>query len=295
MISVMGATGKTGRSAVEALLAAGEKVRVMGRSEERLRPFVARGAEAAVGDASDAGYLTRAFHGAEAVYAMIPPNYADPDLAGFYGRVGAAIAKAVQNAGVGHVVFLSSLGAELPSGTGPIALLHAQEERLKAIAGPNLLILRPGYFFENHFGTLQLIKTRGINGGALAPDVPIPMIATKDIGARVAEALRKRHVRGPTVEELLGPRDLTMSEATRILGAAIGKPDLRYVQFPYDDFEKALVHAGFAPSVAQLFSEMSRALSEGRVRSLEGRNPRNATPTTLESFAEAWAEAYRAL
>ncbi|MGH7544837.1 MAG: FMN-dependent NADH-azoreductase, partial [Gemmatimonadota bacterium] len=98
---------------------------------------------------------------------------------------------------------------------------------------------------------------------------------------------------GTTVRELLGPRDLTMQEATRILGASIGRPDLEYVQFPYDDYAKALMHAGFSESVAQLFAEMAQAMNAGRVRSLEGRNAQNTTPTTLESWAqEVWAKAY---
>jgi uncharacterized protein YbjT (DUF2867 family) len=295
MITVMGATGNTGGSAASALLAAEERVRVLGRSEERLQDLAGRGAEPAAGEATDPAYLARAFRGADAAYAMIPPNYATPDLPGYYEEVGAAIAKAVEEAGLGHLVFLSSLGAELPSGTGPIALLHAVEQRLRGIGGLNLLILRPGYFFENHLGALQAIRTQGRNADALAPEAPLPMLAAEDIGARAAEALRKRDFEGVAVQELLGPRDLTMSEVTRILGASIGRPDLPYVQLPYGDYERVLVEVGLPEGVAALFSEMARALNEGRVHSREGRHPGNTTPTTLESFAESWAEAYRAL
>ena len=295
MIAVMGATGNIGHVVADELLDAGEEVRVLGRSAERLEPWVRRGAEASTGDATDAAYLTRAFQGADAVYAMVPPDYSNPDVSGHYDRVAAAIEHAVRDSAVKSVVFLSSLGAEHADGTGPIKLLHRAEERLKKVPGVVLLILRPGFFFENHLGSIGLIQGKGINGGAIAPDVPIAMTATKDIGVAAAEALCKRDFRGTTVRELLGPRDLTMQDATGILGVAIERPDLEYVQFPYDDYAKALTHAGFSDSVAQLFAEMAQAMNAGRVRSLEGRNAQNTTPTTLESWArEVFAKAYRA-
>jgi uncharacterized protein YbjT (DUF2867 family) len=157
-----------------------------------------------------------------------------------------------------------------------------------------VLILRPGYFFENFEETLGLIKHQGINGGAIAADVAIPMIATRDIADAAARALRERRFRGVEVQELLGPRDLTHAEATRILGARIGSPHLQYVQFPYDDFVKALVQTGLPENIASLYAEMARALNEGKVRSIEGRRPENTTPTRFEDFVVELEKAYRA-
>lgn len=294
MIAIMGASGNTGGAVADELLDVAEEVRVLGRSAERLDPWVERGAEAATGDATDAAYLTRAFQGAHAVYAMIPPDYSNPDVAGHYDRVATAIEHALRGSGAGSVVFLSSLGAEHADGTGPIKLLHRAEERLKAL-GIHLLVLRPASFFENHLGSIALIKTKEVNGGAIAADVSLPMVATRDIGVAAAAALRGRHFRKTSVRELLGPRDFTMQDATRILGDAIGKPDLEYVQLPYDDYAKALVHAGLSESVAQLFAEMAQAMNAGRIRSLEGRSAENTTPTTLESWAQGvFARAYGA-
>jgi uncharacterized protein YbjT (DUF2867 family) len=192
-------------------------------------------------------------------------------------------------------VFLSSVGADLPAGTGPIAGLHAHEKRLRELRDIHALILRPGYFFENFEETLGLIKHQGINGGAIAPDVAIPMIATRDIADAAARALRERRFEGVVVQELLGPRDLSHSEATRILGARIGKPDLPYVQFPYDDFVNALVQTGLSANIAGLYAEMARALNDGKVKSVEGRRPENTTPTRFEDFAVGLEEAYRAM
>lgn len=294
MITVLGATGHTGRRIATALLDAKEEVRAFGRSKERMKDLAARGAEIVVGDVADAQALLRAFRGAHAVYALVPSDTKSPGLRQSQDRTGAAIAEAVRGSGVGKLVFLSSLGAELPSGTGPIAGLHAQEQKLRALDGVDVLALRPTYFFENHLSTLDLIRGQGINGGAIAPDVAFPMIATRDIADAAVEALRRRDWTGFTVRELLGPRDLTMREATRILGARLGKPDLPYVQFPEADFIGAMVGMGVAKDAAEQYAEMSRAINEGKVRSVEGRGPTNTTRTTFEEFVAQFEDAHAA-
>lgn len=292
MITVMGATGKTGGAAADRLLAAGKKIRAIGRSADRLQPLVKRGAEAAVGDANDLNFLASAFQGAEAVYAMVPPDYAQPDLRKYYNRLGETIEGALKRSGARRVVFLSSLGAELPEGTGPILGLHDLEERFRKL-NLDLLILRPGYFYDNFYSSLGLIKHQGINGGATAPDVPIAMTAAQDIGAAAAEELAAGKFKGTVVRELLGPRDYTLAEATRIFGGKIGKPDLKYVQFPDADFAKALAGFGFSQGAANSFVEMAHAFNARKIRSQEGRNPRNTMPTTFETFADELAAAYR--
>jgi len=294
MITVMGATGNTGKPVVLKLIKEGCQVRALSRGLDKLKPLTEQGAETLSGDVSDAAFLSRAFAGAEAAYVLIPPLYQADDLLAYQNRVGESIRKALSASGVRHVVFLSSLGAEQSTGTGPIVGLHLIENRLREMPGLNVLLLRAGYFFENHFGSLGLIKQQGINGGAIAPDVPIAQIATRDIADAAASALLERDFSGVVVRELLGPRDLPMAEATRILGAKIGKPDLKYVQFPYDAFAGALLQIGFSANIAGLFAEMSGAINAGRVRSLEGRNGRNTTRTTFEAFADTLAAAYKA-
>jgi uncharacterized protein YbjT (DUF2867 family) len=293
MITVMGASGNTGRVVAEALLAKGEKVRVVGRDAGKLAPLQARGAEVAQGDVTNAAFLTRAFTGVETAYTLLPPDPRSTDFRAYQDRVGEATVQALRQAGVRRVVFLSSVGADLPAGTGPIAGLHAQEERLRKL-GVAVLLLRPGYFFENLYGSLPLIRHQGVNGGALAPDVKMSMIATRDIGAAAAAAIASRDFSGVEVRNLLGPRDLSLAEVTRILGAAIGKPDLAYVQFPYEAFAGALVQAGLSADMAGLYAEMSRAFNDGIVKVVGGRTPASTTPTTFESFSKQLAAAYAA-
>jgi uncharacterized protein YbjT (DUF2867 family) len=283
--AVMGATGNIGGRIAEQLLASGHTVRALGRSLDKLAGLKAKGAQVLTGDAADTAFLTKAFTGADGVFTLQPPNPVSPDFSAEADRIGAAITAAIATSGVRHVIALSSIGGDRPSGTGPIAGIHRQEERLKRLSGTNVLLLRPGFFFENFLHSLPLISGKGINGGGAAGTTSIPMIATQDIAAFAAKALAARDWTGFTVQELLGPRELSFAEATRIIGAAIGKPDLAYVQFPYADYSAALQQAGISKSVADLYAEMDKAFDDGIVVSVEGRKPSNTTPTTFEQFA----------
>jgi uncharacterized protein YbjT (DUF2867 family) len=284
-IAVMGASGNIGGRISEQLLAEGHKVRALGRSPEKLAGLKAKGAEVLIGDAADAAFLTTAFTGVDGVFTLLPPNPVSPDFPAEADRVGEAIAQAIATSGVLHVVALSSVGGERASGTGPIAGLHRQEERLSRLSGVNVLVLRPGFFFENFLHSIDLIRHQGINGSGAAGTTSIPMIATQDIAAFAAPALAARDRTGIKVQEMLGPRDLSFAEATRIIGAAIGQPDLAYVQFPYADYSAALQQAGLSKSIADLYAEMDKAFDDGIVKSLEGRSAGNTTPTTLDQFA----------
>lgn len=292
MITVMGATGRIGTRITDRLLKAGQGVRALGRSERKLAELERAGADVRAGDAADSAYLASAFSGADAVYTLLPYDVQVADYHASQSRQGEAIVKAVRESGVPYVVFLSSVGADQPSATGPIASLHAQEERLRSLRGTNVLVLRPGSFFENFHEALGLIKHQGKNADSVEPDRAIPMIATRDIADTAAAALRARYWEGVVVRELLGPRDLSYSEATRILGERIGQPDLAYVQLPYTELAQALTQAGFSEDVALLYAELARAINEGRVRSREGRTPESTTPTRFEDFADELARAY---
>ena len=291
MITVMGATGNTGKKIALALLNAGEKVRALGRSQSKLAELKAAGAEVLSGDTNDVAFLTKAFRGADAVYTLLPTDPGAPDYRAEQDRQGEAIVKAIRESGVRYVVALSSTGADLEGG-GVVAGLHAQEERLKKIEGVNLLLLRPVSFFENFYSSLALIKQEGINGDSVEADLAVPMIGTRDIADAAAKALLARDWKDVVVRELLGPRDVSYSEATRILGEKIGKPDLPYVQFSYDDQARALVQAGMSESFAKLYVEMTRAFNQGTIK--PARTRENTTPSRFEDFAEEWAQAYQA-
>jgi uncharacterized protein YbjT (DUF2867 family) len=295
MYVVTGATGHTGSVIAKRLLAQGKKVRVVGRSTERLSSLVSRGAEPLAADISNKEAITRAFSGAEAAYVMIPPDLANPDYAAYQDKVIDSIASALDKGASTHVVALSSFGADKPDKTGPIAGLHRMEERLKGISGLNALYVRAGYFMENTLPQAGVIQQMGATAGPLNADLKIPMIATRDIGIFAADELLRLEFRGHERQELLGQRDLTMTEVTAVIGNAIGKPELQYRQITYDQFRGVLMQMGASQGIADMFVEMSEALNSGHVRALEARSQRNTTPTSYEQFvAEEFVPAYQA-
>ncbi len=293
-VVITGATGHVGGELARRLLRRGTKVRVIGRNAARLQSLVELGAEPATGSVEDVAFLTRAFDGAQAVFAMIPPDFAAKDVRAYQRRVAETYAGALKAAGVKHAVSLSSIGAELPEGNGPIAGLYDLEQQLNAVPNLSVVHLRAGFFMENFLASVPLIKGQGINGGPVGADVPLAMIATRDIAAVATELLAAASFGGQSVRELQGPRDYTMAEGTAILGRVIGKPDLTYVAFPYDAARQGLLGFGFSASMADAYVEMAKAFNEGRVRALQPRSAATTTLTTLEEFGPTFAAAYRA-
>ena len=291
---VMGASGNTGHIVANNLLTRGEEVRVVGRNSAHLQPLVSKGAESFIADVTDASALVKAFHGADSAYVMIPPNNTSKDPLGHSNRVSDAIVSAVQKTGTKNIVVLSSFGAELPSGTGPIVGLHNLEQKLNQIGNVNVLYLRCAYFMENTLPQVNAIRQIGNAAGPLRPDLKIPMIATSDIGNVAADVLLHPTIRGKQTRELLGQRDLSYNEVTSSIGKTIGKPDLKYVQMAADQFRAVLVGTGMSEQMANLLAEMSQALNSGQIHSLEPRTSQNTTPTTYETFAtEVFAPAYQ--
>ncbi|HVH88004.1 MAG TPA: SDR family NAD(P)-dependent oxidoreductase [Terriglobales bacterium] len=189
MYVVTGATGNTGSVVAKRLLAAGKKVRAIGRSKERLETLSSSGAQPAVADVTDREAVTEAFAGAEAVYVMVPPNMGSNQFRKYQDQVTEAAAAGIERNQVKYVVALSSFGADKAAGTGPIVGLHYMEERLTRITGLNCLFLRAGYFMENTLGQAAAIKQFGVTAGPLKPELKLPMIATRDIGNFAADAL----------------------------------------------------------------------------------------------------------
>ena len=284
MYVVLGATGNTGSVVAKALLDRSQKVRVVGRSQERLAGFAILGAEAFEANLMDSGALSKAFTGARAVYSLLPPDHASTDYRAQQDRQTNLIATALEAASVTHVVALSSFGADKPDKTGPVAGLHAMEERFRQIPELNALFLRAGYFMENTLPQVGIIKSFGMMAGPVRADLALPMIATRDIGAAAADALVKLDFTGHQTRELLGHKDLTYAQMAKIIGAAIGIPNLSYIQLPAEQVMQAMTQSGFSKNMAALIGEMSAALNSGYMRAVEPRSRANTTPTLFEEF-----------
>src|SRR5262249_37984387 len=134
----------------EDLLRRGHIVRALGRDEKKLHQLELKGALPVQLNFDDVDKLSEAFKDAYAVFSFIAPALNEENYSSYQDRESQAIVKALQNANVKRIVNLSSIGADLTEGTGPIIGLCRHERRLDAL--PNLLSLvhlRASYFMEN--------------------------------------------------------------------------------------------------------------------------------------------------
>jgi uncharacterized protein YbjT (DUF2867 family) len=146
---------------------------------------------------------------------------------------------------------------------------------------------------ENNLAAIDMIHGMGLFGHALLPDLKLPMIATRDVGDYAAQRLLRLDFSGKQTRELLGERDLSMTEATAVIARGIGKPDLRYEQLPYDQVQQVLEQMGMPPKKAAVYIEMFRAINAGLLAAQEPRSPENITPTSFEEFVQdVFAAAY---
>jgi uncharacterized protein YbjT (DUF2867 family) len=221
---------------------------------------------------------------------------ANPDFRAYQRTLSDVYGSAIENSGsVQYVVALSSFGADKPDGTGPILGVHFLEERLKQIKNLNALFIRAGYFMENTLGQAGVIRQMGAVAGPLKADLKVPLIATVDIGNFALDALSQLNFTGHQSQELQGQRDLDYTEITSIIGAAIGKPDLRYQEISSEQFAGFMQQMGMSKSMASLMAEMVDAQNDGYIRALEPRSARNTTTTSFEQFvAESFVPAYHA-
>ena len=260
MYVVAGVTGNTGKVVANTLLDRKKDVRVIVRDAAKAAPFTARGASVAVANLNDEGALAAAFAGAQGAYVLLPPNPVAKDFRAEQDATSAAIVAALNTAKVPHVVLLSSIGAHLPSGTGPIAGLHAAERRLSALTATKTTFLRAGYFAENLAGSFGALE-QGVLPSFLPARLPIDMIATKDIGDVAASLL----LEGPRagVVNLGGPA-VTMTDVAATLTRILGKT-IAVAEAPLDAVVPTLTGFGLSENVAGLYREMLEGFGTGRI------------------------------
>ncbi len=258
-------------------------VKLLGRRPEKLKDFVRRGAETAIGPQDDADYLVKATKGADALFWATPPGYGSDDLRAFQNRLGKAAATAIRTNKIARVVNLSSIGAELDSGVGPIAGLHDVEGRINEV-GCHVTHLRPGFFFENLLWQIDTIRTWGRISLPVSGSRPYPMIATRDIGRVAAGRLANVNWSGHVVRELHGPADMTFREVAEILSQVLERK-IVYVKCDRQDARDAMLEKAISENAADSMLEMYDAVETGRLRTTQPRTEETTTSTTLAEFA----------
>ncbi|BCM18596.1 NmrA family NAD(P)-binding protein [Mesorhizobium sp. J8] len=273
-IVVVGATSEVGVEVSVRLTGAGHTVRGVARS---------------LGFAlDDQAALDAAFSGADSAYVMIPFDVTAPDLHRFEDDVGARLATSIAKAGLRRVVLLSGLNAHLKMGTSLGAAL--MEERLAALDLEELVYLRASFFMENFVKGMGFVEqaASGVFASPFRGDLPMPLIAAKDVGERAAELLIAEHFPVRRVVELHGGGRYTLERATTILGRAIGKV-VTYHQAPFADARAGMVANGISASFADALGETAASFNRGERWALEAPSAENATPTSFEAWAQAFA------
>jgi len=262
MFVVVGATGNTGSAVVETLLSRKQPVRIVARSADKGAAWKAKGAEIAVASLDDVSALTKAFEGAKGVYLLVPPNYgAAAWLVDQRARMDRAT-EAVKKSGIGHVVFLSSVGGHIAEGTGPIRAARYGEQ-VFGKAAHNLTILRPCYFMDNWAPVLGAAKGQGVLPTFIAPVAKIQMISTKDIGRVGAEQLMAGG-KGKQIVELAGPQEYSPQQVAAALSQIFGR-EVSAQHAPLSAVVPTFKSFGFSDEAAKLFEEMYTSFSQGKI------------------------------
>jgi uncharacterized protein YbjT (DUF2867 family) len=290
--AIMGATGRIGAVIAEELLKKGHGVRALGRDANKLQELKEKGAEIISLSFDDEKALTQAFQECDAIFSLLPSALNVEDYSQYRDKVSASIIQAIQNANVHNVLDLSSIRADLTEGTGPIKDHHRHEERLNKIKNLNVLHIRPGYFMENLFLFIPLIKREGIIASYVKAHVPLAMIAVQDIGNKCADFLDGLKFKGQINFEFLGPQEVTLSDATKMIAKAIRKPDLKYVELSYADAEKKMLTSGLNPKTAKVFLEMHQTFNKGLIKPTEKLTPEHIGKTTIEQFMKIFPQVY---
>jgi uncharacterized protein YbjT (DUF2867 family) len=288
MYIITGATSNTGSIVAHRLLDAGKKVRVIGRSAEKLKQFTDRGAESMVCEPNDPIKLTGAFIGGTAAWIMIQPNYINdsPDFLAYQQSVIDAVSSAIAANQLDLVVNLSSWGAERTSGSGPVLGLHRMEKALERLPIARTINIRAGYFMENLLSYIPDIVHKGRVDGPFDQDLILPLINTADIGNVAADLLIDADNAKSHIRELHGQRDLTIREIIRIIGKRIDNPLLNYNQITLQEFKAMLIESGFSQNVSSLMEEVVESMNTGLISTLQKRSIHSTTSTSFEAFLE---------
>ena len=289
-ITITGSLGNVGQPLTRQLLAEGHAVKVISSNAKKKIEIEALGAEAAIGSLEDAGFVSAAFEGAHAVFVMIPSDFTAIDSRAHYKKIGNSYAQAISNAGVKRIVHLSSWGAHFNGKTGFIAGSHDVETILNELAGVSLTHLRPGSFYNNLYSFADMINYTGMIGSNYDGEDKIVMASPTDIAGAAAEELIKT---GSGKIRYVASDDVTANETASALGAAIGKPDLKWVMFSDEQTKAGLLQAGLSNYAADMLVELGTSMHNGSLREdYDLHKPQNMGKVKMADFAGEFAAAY---
>ena len=281
---ITGSLGHTGKPITEGLVKAGHTVTVITSKPENAAAIEALGAKAAVGSVTDADFLKQAFAGADAAYLLIPANWGVSGWRAYQNEIADNYIAAIEANDIRFAVLLSSVGAHLGQGVGPVDGLYDTEQKLSKVNGLNNKFLRPSYFMYNLFGMIGLIKGMGITGSNFGDDT-IVLTHTSDIADVALEELLNLGFTGAQVRYIASD-ERTGPEIAKVLGEAIGKPETPWVVFPDDQNTQGMIQAGLSEEMATEYTKLGQAMRNGEMQADFFKNKPAYGNVKLEEFAK---------
>jgi uncharacterized protein YbjT (DUF2867 family) len=283
-IAVTTPSGHVGSAVADFLLDFGGdiQVKLLARRPRDLARFVQKGAELVIGSQDDADFLVSATQDVDALFWVTPPGYGSDNVRAFQNRLGIAGAYAIRENHIPRVVNLSSIGAQLSSGVGPICGLYDVEGLLDE-ATENITHLRPGFFYENFLMHLDSITKWGKISLPLSGSRSYPMIAARDVGRVAAVRLSNPNWTGMYIRELHGSADMSFDKAAEIISQVLGRKIL-FIRSDKQEAMHALLNTGMSENLADSLLEMYDAVEMGRLQPLQPRSLESTTPTTFAEF-----------
>ncbi|RYY14330.1 MAG: NAD-dependent dehydratase [Chitinophagaceae bacterium] len=288
-ITITGSLGNIGKPLAQELVAAGHEVTVISSKEANRKAIEEMGAKAAIGAVQDIDFLTRSFTGADTIFTMVPPDFSVPSFRKYIAGIGENYATAIQASGVKNIVNLSSIGAHLPAGTGPIAGLYDVEQIFNKLQGITITHLRPAFFYVNFYANADMIRHANILGANYGPEPHLVMVHPADIAHVAAKYLQNPPARN-SIEYIVSD-ERSGQEIASVIGAAVGKPELPWVDFTDEQSYEGMVGAGLPPEIARNYTEMGVAVRTGILWEDYVKHTVTHQPTKLEDFAKEFAVA----
>lgn len=287
-IIVTGSLGNTAKPLAQQLIAEGHDITIISSSETKKNEIESLGAKAAIGSITDVNFLIKAFEGADAVFAMTPPIIGETNIVENTRNAGKNYAEAIVKTGVKRLVMLSSVGADSPVENGPIKGLHHIEKLYNELENTSVTLLRAGYFYINFFNDIPLMKNAGIIGGNYPENIDIPLVHPTDIAKAAAEELVK-NTAGKNIRYVVSD-SRPPADFAKVLGTAVGNPELPWVEFTDEQSFEGMVQAGLPQEMAELYVEMGKGMRTGVVQKdfIEQGSSVNGS-VSLEDFAREFA------
>ena len=291
---ITGSLGHISLPVVKNLVAAGHQVTVISSSDDKAKAIEALGAQAAIGSVSDANFVNKTFQGADAVYLMVPPNFATTNWPQYQKEVADNYVQAIQLNNVKNVVQLSSIGAHMGNGAGPIDGLAYLEEKLKQLSNTNIKMLRPSYFFYNLFNMIPLIKNANIMGSNFGnTDEKLVLVHTSDIADAVSHHLLNLNFTGASVQYIASD-ECSVADIATALSNAANKPNTPWITFSDDDTLSGMLQAGLPETIAKGYVQMGKSIREGLIQADYWKNKPQLGKVKLADFVKEFTPAYNA-